>query len=80
MFPLRDAILCLSIDLRFEKKWSQVTVPSPLYPPTSYYPLYITPLGWLAKQVTIILDRNGTSKQNQDPDMMKLFFALCTSI
>lgn len=31
------------------------------------------------QQVTIILDRNGTSKQNQDPDMMKLFFALCTS-
>jgi hypothetical protein len=26
--------------------------------------------------VTIILDRNGTNKQNQDPDMMKLFFAL----
>jgi hypothetical protein len=26
--------------------------------------------------VTIILDRNGTTKQNQDSDMMKLFFAL----
>ena len=28
-------------------------------------------------QVTIILDRNGTTGKNQDPDMMKLFFALC---
>ncbi|TFJ85039.1 hypothetical protein NSK_003463 [Nannochloropsis salina CCMP1776] len=27
-------------------------------------------------QVTIILDRNGTSKQNQDSEMMKSFFAL----
>lgn len=30
----------------------------------------------LFPKVTIILDRNGTTKQNQDSDMMKLFFAL----